>query len=254
LLHRFPAPAETAFWVGQLDRGVSPAVVALGFTNSLEFRMNLIQLETQAYLHRLATPPEVNSAQAQLSAGVSDQALQAQILASTEYRLQHGNDALNWVNAVYQDVLGRFPDPLGQSNALHLLTTPASYLPVALSIVTSSEAHVRVVSAVFQQLLNRNPDLSGFNFWVTELNRGLMPSTMAALITASPEFIALFGGLDVPTLPVIPAPPPVTTVGTFTPISPPPLITRGLGTPFIPPLGSVNVFPAPGLIVLPFVA
>jgi hypothetical protein len=256
LLHRFPGPVESAGVVFQLDAGTPPAVVSLGITHSPEYQRNLVRLEFQAYLHRNPTAAEVNFWTGQLQAGLGEQSFESMLLGSPEYILLHGANSVSWLNGVYEDVLARLPDPAGQSNWLSLLGRGVGNQGVALGIVNSSEAHGRVVAALFQQLLNRSPDPAGFTALVNQLNQGVMPSDVAALIAASPEFIARAGGLSFPTIPTAMTPltftPPASFTTPFTTIVAPALTMQGLGTPFIPPLGGINVFPAPALNVLPF--
>jgi hypothetical protein len=245
LLGRVPGPGEAVGWIQQLNSGVSPSQVALGFTHSLEFRVHLIRLETQAFDGRVATAAELNAATTQLLTGVSDQALEAQILASQEFLILNDNTPLTWLTSVFQEVLGRPPDSLGLNHFLGLLGSGTSFETVSQAIVNSAEAHARQVTSMFVQTLNRTPDLAGLNFWVNRLNLGLSPGDVAALIAASPEFLARAGGLDVTTV-VAPSTPALTQVSTLTTVTQTSLIMSGVSTTLIPPQGGGFTFPAQG--------
>jgi hypothetical protein len=77
---------------------------------------------------------------------------------------------------------------------------------VAADIASSPEALARVVTAAYQDVLGRAPDLQGLASWTGALGNGLAPSQLLAKLAASPEFINAQGGLG-PTQPVSNTPP-----------------------------------------------
>jgi hypothetical protein len=199
LLNRAAQPAEVQTWVNLLNGGVSPQTVTLGFVNSPEFRTNLIQNDFQNILHRRGGATEVAFYLNALQGGLTDQQLESLFLASPEFFSRQGNSNFLWVTTVYQNVLGRTPDPVGLSNWLNILGSGVSRTTVALEIIQSPEAHARVVTSLYAQLLRRVPDPGGAQFWEGLLNAGqITPSQLAATLAASPEFIVLTsgGGLD----------------------------------------------------------
>src|SRR5262249_31072708 len=149
------------------------------------------------------------------------------------------SNPIGWIEGLYEDVLGRFADSIGLNGWLATLASTGSRPAVAFGIVHSPEAHAREGTAGFQQLLGRNPDFSGVVFWRTQLDRGMLPSDMAALIAGSFESLGRAGGLDIQPI-----------FGSVFNVVP--VVFNGIGTPFIPPLGGLAIFPSPGVIVAPF--
>ncbi|MGI8940007.1 MAG: DUF4214 domain-containing protein [Iamia sp.] len=70
--------------------------------------------------------------------------------------------------------------------------TPRSDLPMALA--NSDEWLSVVVTGLYQQALDRDPDTAGRAFWIGELRRGVMVNRIASLIYGSGEFYANAGG------------------------------------------------------------
>jgi len=203
LLHRSPAAAEVAGWVDALNTGASPREVAQAFTTSLEYATNVIRADYHLFLGREPGRVEVAGWLQQLQAGVEEKQVEAAFLASNEFFSRQGGTPAAWLKRVYQDVLGRAPDPGGLHDWSQALQGGASRAAVALDIVDSPEADSRVVTAAYLDLLRRNPDPSGLAAWVGELQDGLAPSELASIFASSDEFIELaaHGVLDEPISP-----------------------------------------------------
>jgi hypothetical protein len=205
ILHRSPAPAEVAGWVDALNQGASPGEIALAFTTSLEHATNVIRADYRIFLDRQPGPAEVAGWLQQLQAGLGEKQVEAAFLASNEYFSRHAGSALPWLKGVYQDVLGRAPDPAGRNAWSQALQAGASRDAVALAIVDSPEADSRLVTAAYLDLLRRNPDPPGLATSVEALQQGLAPSELLAIIASSDEFIGLTanGQLDTPIAPPV---------------------------------------------------
>ena len=120
--------------------------------------------------------------------------------------------------AAYISVLGRDPDYGGYlywTRLFHagVLATPqclaanpgantnCSQLTLLTSFMQSPEFQTRFsaadnasfVSVVYQNVLGRSPDPSGFSFWLNGLNKGLSRAQMLVSFITSPEFQISFG-------------------------------------------------------------
>jgi Domain of unknown function (DUF4214) len=205
ILHRDPQPSEAQGWVAAVNAGVSPMQVALAFTNSPEYRENLVRSDYQTLLGRDPSPGEVSGWVGSLQAGRSELQLEAAFLGSEEYYGNHGASPEGWLTGVYQDALGRAPDAGGLSSwGRQLRSTPRDV--VALGIVQSTEALAGVVAHAYADVLGRAPDADGGASRLAELQRGVPLSRVLAELASSPEFIGRVaeGVLDVPPPPVVP--------------------------------------------------
>jgi hypothetical protein len=228
---------EVQGWVNLLDSGVSPLQVAQAFTNSPEFRANLIDLDFQTFLQRRPGFTETAVFLNGFQGGLNDELLEANILGSAEFFHLHGANNLTWLTATYQGVLGRSPDPVGLNFWNIALATGVPRTTVALDIVHSAEAHARVVASLYPQLLLRTADFAGAQFWNSLLNHGLLtPTGLVASLAASNEFIARTsaGGLDIrfgSPVAVVPSPVIGSVLGQSAAVLNP--VTTGFGNAFV---------------------
>lgn len=126
-------PADTAgldAWQRAITNGESAFDIALGFATSPEREARVITNDYQRFLGRTPEAGAVAGWQAELSMGLSQEGLAAQIVGSDEFyvRLGGGTDA-GFVSAIYQAVLSRTPSVDEVNGWLtflsNLLTPPA---------------------------------------------------------------------------------------------------------------------------------
>jgi hypothetical protein len=165
------------------------AAAALSVLQSVEYRTQLVQGFYTALLHRPPTPAELTAALAQLSAGATDEQIEAAILGSPEYFATRGGGTnAAFLAALYGDVLGRPPTPAEQTQfdtALAHGTTPGAF---ALQVLTSAEARARMVRAEFQAFLGRPPTEAELNAALARLAAGATDEQVAADILGSAEY------------------------------------------------------------------
>jgi autotransporter-associated beta strand protein len=129
----------------------------------------------------------------QLTQGVSQTQIVIGIISSTEYRS-------NVVESEFQQLLGRSADQSGLAFWVNFLADDGSGKPG-----TAQELEIRLtgsdeyfskkgqnsfptfIQAVYQDALNRNPDVSGAQFWLQQLTNGGAHQSVAAGILASVE-------------------------------------------------------------------
>src|SRR5262249_37677760 len=80
LLDRSPASTEVAGWVTVLNAGASLHDVSQGFTNSIEYRIDVVTKDYQTFLGRMPSPMETQIWLSQMQAGFDEKQLQAAFL------------------------------------------------------------------------------------------------------------------------------------------------------------------------------
>lgn len=193
LLDRAPEPAGLDDWVTRLATGTPYQAVALGITNSTEFRIGLI---TSLYEYYLGRTPDAAGLQHHLdnlgARGWTTIHLEAQFLSSEEY-LQaafSGGSAdwpVSWLTAVYQDVLGRDPS-VADVEYWGGMVPVRGFVPVAERILLSEEALAPQLDGWYQHLLGRGLDPTGRRHWVAAMQRGERLENIIAGIVASTEY------------------------------------------------------------------
>jgi thermitase len=129
----------------------------------------------------------------------------ASILASDEYFAAHGGTEDGFLTGLYENVLGRDPDPAGLQYWEGVYNSGTeTRLQIAQSFVTSLEGRLTEVAQWYQQDLGRTASLDelkadpGVLSWAEQLVQGAGDDTIQAEILSSPEFLADNGSASVP--------------------------------------------------------
>ena len=107
------------------------------------------------------------------------------------------NQNIRWVDQVYADLFSRATDSSGDAYWSGLLAGGESRTQVALGILTDptyEEYDIDEVKMTYSQLLHRNPDPQGLQYWAGQLNSGVTLEQVAALIAGSLEYFDAPGG------------------------------------------------------------
>jgi hypothetical protein len=171
LLNRAPDSAGLTSWAAALDSGqLTRLQVATGLVNSQEFRTDEVQNLFQTLLKRSVGPGPVTAFTTMLAQGGTSDQIKAFILSSDEYfQTRGGGTNTGFLQAVYNDVLGRAPDPTGLQAFGTALANGVSRAQVVQVIVSSDEAIQDEVRQMYNQLLQRNPDPTGLAAFSTAL-------------------------------------------------------------------------------------
>lgn len=164
--------------------GRTPAAVGI-MTGNLEYRTILVREAYQRFLHRAPDAAGLAGFRNLLFTGTLEQ-VHAGILASAEY----GGTNHEWVVSVYQDLLGRAPEPGGAATWEAALAAGQSRYSVALSIATSFEARGKIVADWYTRFLRRPVDQAGRNHHRASLAAGVPQHLVLAEILGSPEYLA----------------------------------------------------------------
>ena len=188
ILGRDADPAGLANWDAQLKAGESATQVANQFFQSSEYLTDVVKSYYQTYLGRAGDPAGVASWVAKLQAGASEEEVAAAFLSSPEYSAKHVTDG-DFVQSLYENILGRDGDPAGINNWTQLLGAGTSRGVVAASFIGSPESYQRAIDGDYNVFLARVGDTSGVNSWVAQVQNGSMTlAEVAALFAGSPEY------------------------------------------------------------------
>src|SRR5262249_20589682 len=102
----------------------------------------------------------------------------------------------NFVNNLYQELLGRPADPSGMSYYSGQLDQGGSRAQVIQQIMGSNEYHTDVVQQLYQKYLHRSADSSGLATYVAFLNNGGTIADLRTTLLASDEYFLIRSGGD----------------------------------------------------------
>jgi SpoIID/LytB domain protein len=107
--------------------------------------------------------------------------------------------ATKLVQALYQDILGRQPDPVGLNTWTTAVMAGGDTTPVAGGIVMSYERLNTFVRRQYQAALNRQPDPVGTDHWIRGLQQGMTVPELQVQVYASQEGLNVLGRGDLST-------------------------------------------------------
>jgi hypothetical protein len=189
LLGRAPDAAATNAYLTALDHGATRAQVATQVVSSAEYRSLVVRDLYGLYLHRAADPASVSFWVGRLGS-VGYLGMQKGILSSSEYLAARGGGTIDgFVDALYQDVLGR---PADKSVHTNLLTqfggAGLSQKGLVESLCGSGEGRAALLNQLFKRLLRRPPDPGAGGVFASQLGSGTPEETVLVEIVSSPEY------------------------------------------------------------------
>lgn len=193
VLGRAPDAAALAYWAGQLRNGMSHLAFAELLTHSDEYYDNKIR---QVYEHFLGRAPDddgLNYWLGQYHQGMTDELLEAQFIGSPEYFQHSGGTNKDWVDHMYFDLLGRAPDPAGETSWVNALTNGMDRSVVAMGFAASAEREGITVRNDYQTFLGRQPGDSEVSSWVSAFQGELTNEDVVAGFVGSDEYFAAIG-------------------------------------------------------------
>jgi hypothetical protein len=173
-LHRPVDPAGLATWTSQLSKGVSPQTVGQEIINSTEGRSVYIVADYQFYLNRSPSAAETTAWVSYLAKGNTTDQLDAEIMASPEFYTNSGGTVPGFLAAVYTDELSRDIDAPSEAYWAGLMAKGVTPTAVALGVATSHEQAVGEITFDYQNILGRDADPAGLNYYVS-LREGVLP-------------------------------------------------------------------------------
>jgi hypothetical protein len=190
-------PGGLAYWVGRLDSGTPRSALALALATSGEYRTNVIGGSIasgvpdfyQLYLHRPADSGGIAYWVGRM-AGVGGPRLtfeqvRLQFVGSPEYfNVTHHGDPSQIIDALYNDILGRLPEPSGKAFWL----THFNVTTIASQILFSAEGRQVLVESYYSSILNRGFDQAGLGYWTQAILTGASDENIIADFLSSDEF------------------------------------------------------------------
>lgn len=208
LLHRESDPAGMQFWTRQLESGVSRKDVASAIESSPESRTRAVEALYATLLHRKADGAGLAAFVNFTGHGGSLMEVKAAILGSEEFfasqislhatgsqlsgPMQAAARVQEFLDVVYEDVLGRSLDESGRATWSALLLSGKSRQAVAQRILKSAEALDGALQQDYQLLLHRSVDENGRRAFDAVLQKGARSEEILASIAASDEYYARY--------------------------------------------------------------
>ncbi len=189
LLRRPADRAGLDSWAAQLDGGTPRADVARAFVTSPEYHRALVSQFYASYLHRPADNQGLAANAAFLDAGATIEQSKARFIGSPEYfqTRAHG-DTNAFLDALYQDVLGRPADPTGRQAYGTALAAGTPREAVAFTVLTGREAYQNLVGGLYMQFLRRPADPGGLQTFTDALQHGARDEAVIIALVESDEY------------------------------------------------------------------
>jgi Ca2+-binding RTX toxin-like protein len=189
LLNRPADPAVAAALRSLLDGGASRTAVAAQVLSSAEYRTVLVRGLFEAYLGRPADPRGEAALVRLLATGGSDEQVQATILGSDEYFGLAGGTTTDFLDQLFNDVLGRPADATSLASFGGALTAGTlTRAQVATAVLTSDEYRTLLVQSYFERFLGRTPAAAERSPLVSQLAAGATDEQVIAGMIGSAEY------------------------------------------------------------------
>jgi hypothetical protein len=193
LLHRPVDATGLAEWGADLAAGTSPTQVVEGIEASTEFQTDEIQSAYQTLLGTSAPSSAVSYLLGVMQQGASFQNVEALIAGSNPFYVATGDTTQGFLNAVYEDFLGRPLDTTGQTEWGSLLAAGYTPTQVVLGIMSTQEYLTDLVEQDYQTYMGRQADPTSLAAYVSALSGGTMNNAMVvASLLGSGEYMSQF--------------------------------------------------------------
>ena len=186
LLNR-PTDAAVATYVNHLNSGISPTNVVLAIEGTTEYRTDLLQSLYQRYLDRQADAGGLQYFLNQLANGSTVEQVETALVSSPEYYQLHGSNNGNFLQALYQDGLGRQPDTAGLDYFTVELATGVTRATVVAQVFGSGEFQQDLIGPEFQGVLGREATAADLGYFQGLLQTGTSDQSLLAILPGSPE-------------------------------------------------------------------
>jgi hypothetical protein len=188
LLGRPPESGGITYWAGQLNNGLTRQAFISFIDHGPEYYATIIRPAYSRFLGRQADAEGLTYWTNQLSAGLRDELLEAAFIGSPEYFEHCGGTNLAWVDAMYQDLLGRLADPAGETAWVQALNGGAPRAVVAAGFAGSLERAGQHVTGLYLKYLGRAPGDTEVNFWVGQYALGVTNEDIITGFASSDEY------------------------------------------------------------------
>lgn len=154
------------FWYDQLWDGLSHATMVESMLRLPEHATLTVSNEYQHILGRGADAGGLSYWASFLGAGGSPDNLRSLLYGSAEYHGNAGGTTNGFLDALYQDVLGRAPDPGGRDYWSNLIDSGRLNRTDMARVVLSMDEPIDVaLTRLYNDLLDRGPSAGEVDFW-----------------------------------------------------------------------------------------
>ncbi|HEV3340453.1 MAG TPA: DUF4214 domain-containing protein [Pirellulales bacterium] len=189
VLGRQVDPAALSYWTGLLAPDMPSSLMAATLVHSDEYYATMVV--TPAYERFLGRSPDGAGLAwwvAQMQNGLTDERLAAEFVGSPEFYVTAGGTNKSWLDAAYNDLLGRAADSPGEAHWLEQLAGGMSRYDVAYAFATSEEAEQQRIVADYEHYLDRSPDQQGVDYWLEQVALGMTDEDRVAAFVATQEY------------------------------------------------------------------
>ena len=200
LLNRAPSTTELVAGLATVATGTL-SDVALTVYTSPEFHGNANYL-TKCYVALLGRDPDLATWQPifkLMQGGAQQLTTLSGFLGTPEYLAAYPSTLPNpaFVVKLYQDLLGRAPDPAGRAYWTFVLNLGIPRAYVLNGFITSPEYDARIAHRVdanlmYMSFLRRAGEAAGINFWTVTMDFGVPLKAVMSGFVGSPEYLARF--------------------------------------------------------------
>jgi plastocyanin len=179
------------YWVAMLDAGqtrgqVAYDIVQLAFSE--EFQRDTVVELYQQYLGRAPDAGGDAFWTSYLYDGGTIESMAQALVSSSEYWQRAGGTDAGFLQALFQDALGRAIDPTALQYYEGLMAHGQTAADIASIVFNSDEYHRVRVNALFEQFLDRPADAGGLAFFAGELDSGYTDELVITQLISSDEY------------------------------------------------------------------
>ena len=200
-LGREADPDGLLAWMATMGAGTNADVVAKAFFDSTEYQGTVAPIARLyfAYFNRVPDQQGLAYWIGQYRAGVSLAAISDAFASSSEFQSRYGSlTNAQFVTLVYQNVLGRDPDPDGFAYWVGQLNSGTTTRGKMMLKFSKSPEYIQrsynwvFVTLIYYGMLRRVPDATGFQYWVAQLSSGASPLDLINSFLDTAEYRARF--------------------------------------------------------------
>jgi hypothetical protein len=186
-------PADVSsldYWTNVLDADPSQrAMFVNSLDHSAEYFARIINPAYQRFLGRAPDAAGLAFWVSQMQQGLTDEQLEAGFIGSPEFYSVSGGTDKSWVDAMYQQLLGRPADATGETFWTQQLQRGQLRSTVALGFAASAERESQHITLDYQTYLGRTPDAAGLSYWLDQfLHHGQTNENLITGFLASDEY------------------------------------------------------------------
>lgn len=178
-------------WTGMMATGSTRASIVEALWNSAEHRALQINEYYNTFLERAPASGELNAWVGLMQAGVEESLVMRVFASSGEFSQLHSSN-VDFVNALYDKVLGRSASAGEQQYWADSLAGGTNRFNLVQGFFDSTERLLNDVDAAYQSVLNRAADASGRQFWLNDLrSHATTLGAMSKAMLSSDEYFSV---------------------------------------------------------------